>query len=137
MSDDELEKIRARRRQQFMNRISEAKKEEEIKKEEENLVQKQQSELEEKKEIIMERVLYPDAFDYYKTLKSQNPTLTQTIENTLIYLIAQNQITSRIKKVELQIIERKIIGKEPTIKIKRNDDEEAVDIATKLKERFE
>ena len=137
MSDDELEKLRAKRKKQFMSRISQAKKEEELKKEAEEFNQQQQSELDEKKDLIMERVLYPDAYEYFKSIKNQNPSLARTMEDTIIYLIAQNQITSKVKKVELQILERKIIGKEPTIKVKRHDDEEAVDIATKLKEKFE
>ena len=120
-----------------MNRISQAKKEEELKKEAEEFTQKQQDELGEKKDVIMERVLYPDAYLYYKSIKDRNLSLARTLEDTIIYLIAQNQITSKVKKVELQILERKIIGKEPTIKVKRHDDEEAVDIATKLKEKFE
>ena len=56
------------------------------------------------------------------------------IEDTLIYLVSQNQLRNKLQKVDLQIIERKIIGKEPTIKIKRHEDEEAVELSAKLRE---
>ncbi|MHA1784233.1 MAG: DNA-binding protein [Candidatus Helarchaeota archaeon] len=134
MSDDELEALRKKRREKFLNRIEYAKKLAELKKEQEEALKKQQSELEEKKEIIMEKLMFPDAYQYFLSIKSRSPAISKMIEDTLIYLVSQNQLRNKLQKVDLQIIERKIIGKEPTIKIKRHEDEEAVELSAKLRE---
>ncbi len=46
--DDELEALRKKRRNKFMNRITEAKKQEEFQKSQEDIIEKQQIELNEK-----------------------------------------------------------------------------------------
>ena len=132
--DDELEALRKKRRNKFMNRITTAKKQEDFKKEQDDLIQKQKIELDEKKERIMEQLLLPDALDYYKILKNNNPVIAETIENTLIHMLTQNQLYNKLQKIELQVLVRKLLGHEPTIKVKRHEDEEAVDFQTKLRE---
>ena len=132
--DDELEALRKKRRNKFINRITTAKKQEEFKNEQEDMEQKEKIKLDEKKGLIMGQLLLPDALNYYKTIKSANPAMAETIENTLIYLITRNQIQHKLSLTDLQIMVRKISGHEPTIKVKRHEDEEAVDFQTKLKE---
>jgi len=132
--DDELEALRKKRRNKFMNRITQAKKHEESKKEQDDLIQKQKIELDEKKERVMDQLLLPDALDYYKNLKKNNPAMAETIENALIYMLTNNQLVNKLQKNELYVLVRKLSGQEPTIKVKRHEDEEAVDFQTKLKE---
>ena len=132
--DDELEALRKKRKNKFMNRITQAKKKEEFNKEQDDLIQKQKIELDEKKERIMDQLLLPDALEYYKILKKNNPNMAEAIENALIYMLTQNQLVNKLRKNELHVLVRKLSGQEPTIKIKRHEDEEAVDFQTKLKE---
>ena len=136
--DDELEKIRKKRLEQFQKRLVNAKEEETKQKLLEEEKKKNEGETEEAKLKIMKAVLEPDAYIYYETeLKSQYPKVAERITSTLIYLISQNQLRSKLSKNDLIVLQRKILGIGPTIKVKFQGDEEAVELSKKLKEEQE
>ena len=132
--DEELEKLRKKRLAQFERRVTEAKEEEDIKK---SVEQEQKEKLEEKEESklkILKMILLPDAYDYFvNTLKVQYPKVADKISNTLIYLVSQSQLENQISKSELIVLQRKILGIGPNIKVKTQHDKEAVDFSKKLK----
>ncbi|NVM00707.1 MAG: hypothetical protein HWN67_00105 [Candidatus Helarchaeota archaeon] len=76
-------------------------------------------------------------FIYETELKSQYPKVAERITSTLIYLISQNQLRSKLSKNDLIVLQRKILGIGPTIKVKFQGDEEAVELSKKLKEEQE
>lgn len=139
MSDeDELEKLRKKRLEQFQKRLVNAKEEETKQKLLEEERKKKEGETEETKLKIMKAVLEPDAYIYYeKELKSQFPKVAERITNTLIYLLSQNQLQNKLSRNDLIVLKRKILGIGPTIKVKFQGDEEAVELSKKLKEEKE
>lgn len=132
--DEELEKLRKKRLAQFEKRVTQAKEEED---KEKSLEQEQKEKIEEKEESklkILKMILFPDAYDYFiNTLKVQYPKVADKITDTLIYLVSQNQLETQLSKNELIVLQRKILGIGPNIKVKTQHDKEAVDFAKKLK----
>ncbi len=136
--DDELEKIRKKRLEQFQKRLVNAKEEESKQKLLEEERKKKEGETEEAKLKIMKAVLESDAYIYYiNELKPKYPKVAERITETLIYLISQNQLRSKLSRNDLIVLQRKILGIGPTIKVKFQGDEKPVELSKKLKEENE
>lgn len=127
-----MERIRKKRMEQFKERISQAKKQEKENKVHEEQEKEQKEQSSKQKEALFRQILMPDAFDYLQT-EVKDPRIIDIIERALIMLVAQRQLQHQLSKIELQRIVRRMKGEGPQIRVKRSDDEEAVDLAKKLR----
>ncbi len=126
MSDDEdeLERLRHRRMTQMMKRIESQKKKEDT--------EHQKSD---KTEQFLEAIMQATALNYYKTqIVPQRPYIAKRIIEVLQYLVGNNVLQSKLTTEELILIDRKLTGTGPSIKIKRTG-KEYTDIATELRDR--
>lgn len=121
---DELERLRHRKMAQMMKRIDTQKKEEELKKTKT-----------EKEDQFLTILMTPDALSYYKTqILPSRPLVAKRILETLQYLVQTEIIQSKLTKEQLIIIDRKLSGIGPNIKIKRSG-KEYTDIASELRRK--
>ena len=123
MPDDlaELERLRHKKMAQMMKRIETQKKQEESMKEKEEGIDR-----------FLSNLLMPLAFEYYKTqIVPQRPLIANRIIELLQYLVSTGSLRTKLTKEELIIVERKLAGIGPSIKIKRSG-KEYTDIASEL-----
>ena len=119
---DELERLRHKRMAQMMKRIESQKKIEELKKEET-----------EKEDKFLENVMLPEAYQYYRTqIVPQRPLIANRINEVLQYLVANGVLQYKLTREQLILIDRKLSGIGPNIRVKRSG-KEYTDIATALK----
>ena len=121
---DELERLRHKKLAEMMKRIELQKKEEELKKSEE-----------EKTDQFLRVLMFPEAYQYYKEqIAPQRPRIAKQILEVLRYLVQTEVLQSKITKEQLIMINRKLSGVGPSIRIKRAG-KEYTDIATELKKK--
>ncbi|MFX0096834.1 MAG: DNA-binding protein [Candidatus Hodarchaeota archaeon] len=120
---DELERIKKRK---LMELIKEAEKRE---REEEK-----QKEVDSKRNQILKTVCMPDAYDYLKSLRGAKPRTATEIERIIILLTTQRKLGGRVTKTGVMILERRIEGVGPKIRIKYRG-EDLVDISEKLRKK--
>ncbi|NVM55385.1 MAG: hypothetical protein HWN66_16885 [Candidatus Helarchaeota archaeon] len=118
---DELERLRHKKVAQIMKRIESQKKEEELKKNET-----------EKIDQFLKIIMMPAALDYYNTqIVPQRPMIANRILEILQYLVQTGKLQTKLNKEELILIDRKLSGIGPNIKIKRSGTD-YTDIASEL-----
>ena len=136
--DHELEKIRMKRMQSV------------IQQKQRQAQQSQRSGFpsrEEKIRTVLQVVMKPDAFQYYAELKDRNESVAQRIQgiilppsvmaqlDLLITYLSQGMLRSNIiDKLQIQQLERKILGIGPRITVKKRDGE-ATDLNSFLKDQ--
>lgn len=121
---DELKRLRHKKMAQMMKRIDTQKKEEELKKTKTDKTDK-----------FLTILMMPDALNYYKTqILPHRPLIAKRILEILQYLVQTENLQSKLTKEELIIIDRKLSGIGPNIKIKRSG-KEYTDIATELRRK--
>lgn len=121
---DELKRLRHKKMAQMMKRIDTQKKEEELKKTKTK-----------KSDKFLTILMMPDALNYYKTqILPHRPLVAKRILEILQYLVQTENLQSKLTKEELIIIDRKLSGVGPNIKIKRSG-KEYTDIATELRRK--
>ena len=128
MSDDELDSIREKRKRELLAQT--LKKELEQKKLDESKKKIQEREI--RATMIVNQVLEPDAIIYLDWLSKNNPTVAQTIKETIILILHKNLLRNPISKVDLIKIERQITGQESSIMVKRRG-QEKTNLDEKLK----
>ncbi len=120
--EDELERLRHKKLAGMMKRVEEEKKKEELKKSKGD-----------PKDQFLKALLLPDAYDYYKTqILPQRPYIATKIVEVLQYLVTTENLQTKITKEEIILIDRKLSGTGPSIRIKRSG-EDFSDISTALK----
>jgi DNA-binding TFAR19-related protein (PDSD5 family) len=120
--EDELLRLRHKKFADMMKRVEEEKKKEELKKTKED-----------PKDLFLKSLLLPDAYDYYKTqILPQRPFIAAKILEVLEYLVTTENLQTKITKEEIILIDRKLSGTGPSIRIKRTG-EDFSDISTELK----
>ncbi len=128
MSKDqnELERLRHEKMAQILKRIELQKKAEDSKKNE--IDQTDQ---------FLQSIMMPDALNYYKTqIVPQRPLIAKRIIEILQYLVKTDNLQSKLEKEELVLIDRKLAGIGPNIKIKRSG-KDYTDISTVLRRKKE
>ncbi len=120
--EDELERIRHKKMAEIMKRIEMQKKQEELKKtKEENTDQ------------FLKIIMVPEAYKYYKEqIVPQRPHIANQIIEVIQYLFQAGILRSKLTREQLILIDRKLSGVGPSIRIKRPG-KEYMDIATALK----
>ncbi len=131
----ELQKIRMRK----LQRLIQMKKEAEKKKE-------QMLSLNQKIELVLKVLMQPDAYAYYKSIKERDEKLYQNITSALLPPQIINQLDllisylyrgmlrrSIISLIDIQYLERQILGIGPQITIKKRN-QEAKSLSSFLRE---
>ncbi|MBD3228309.1 MAG: hypothetical protein GF329_08970 [Candidatus Lokiarchaeota archaeon] len=113
---DEIEKIKRKKLRELQKRALQKKLAEEQKKKREELEKSLSKNPEER--IIMSWMT-PDAYAYLKDIRKRDKRVSDIIEKVLITLVNRGVMSNRLTYQQLLVIERKITGKGPTIKIKR------------------
>ena len=122
--EDELERLRHKRMAEMMERIESQKRKEESEKLKEDKV-----------ELFLKNIMLPDAYQYYKEqLVPQRPHIASKILEVLQYLVSTENLQSKITKEEIILIDRKLSGIGPNIRIKRHG-KDFSDLATELKKK--
>ncbi|MHA1220931.1 MAG: DNA-binding protein [Candidatus Heimdallarchaeota archaeon] len=115
MRDDELDSLREKRKREL---ISQSIKKELAQKQQVDAIKKAQ-EKDIRASMIINNVLETDAVTYMNWLVKTNPTVAQTIKDTIIMLLYKNELRKKISKIDLMKIERQLTGQESSIKVKR------------------
>jgi len=118
--------------EKFKNRIIQAQKEEEEKKRMEEQEKQKMEQLNRQKDAFFQSVMDSEAYHYLKN-EIKDPRILNIIERALIMLASNGQIQQKIDRITLLRVVRRITGEGPHIRVKRSDDEEAVDLAKKLR----
>ncbi|MHA1278666.1 MAG: DNA-binding protein [Candidatus Helarchaeota archaeon] len=120
--EDELDRLRHKRMAEMLKRIEQQKKEKELK----DVERKKSNE-------FLTNVLLPDAYQYYQEqIQHQRPQIAQKIVDVLQYLVSSGALQYKLNREQIIMIDRKLGGIGPTIRIKRSG-KEYMDIATALK----
>ncbi|MFX1296957.1 MAG: DNA-binding protein [Promethearchaeota archaeon] len=121
---NELERLRHKRMAEMMKRIEVQKKKEELKKDKPG-----------KTDEFLKNIMLFDAYQYYKEqIAAQRPLIANRIVEVLQYLIKSGVLQMKLTKEQLIIIDRKLSGVGPNIRIKRSG-KEYTDIATVFKKK--
>ncbi|MBN1328953.1 MAG: hypothetical protein JXA54_05725 [Candidatus Heimdallarchaeota archaeon] len=128
MSDDELDSLREKRKRELL--AHSLKKELEQKKQEE--AYKKEHEKGIKSSLIVNNVLESEAITYMDWLSQNNPSVAQTIRDTIILLLYKNELRKKISKIELMKIERQLTGQDSKILVKRRG-KDATDLDKAIK----
>jgi len=132
MTDDELASLREKRRQELL--AQKIKKELALKKQEEELLK--EKDRQKRATLIVNKVLEPDAVVYMDWLTKTKPVIAQTIKDTIIMIVYQQQLRRPLSKIDIMKLERELSGQESSIRIKKRG-EEATDLSKKMKKDYE
>ncbi|NMC04404.1 MAG: hypothetical protein GYA24_04290 [Candidatus Lokiarchaeota archaeon] len=132
--DDELAALRRKRMAELMAK----QKDEKLRQE---LSQNAEAILEQKIEFCLQFLMAPDAYAYFKNMKASNPQLHARIKGLLfppqvlfkIDLLVANIRSGRVPRgdiwlVDIQQIERDLLGVKSTISIKKRGERDRMDI---------
>jgi len=128
MRDDELDSLREKRKRELIQQS--IKKELDQKKQVDAVKKVQEKDI--RASMIINNVLEPEAIAYMDWIVKTNPTVAQTIKDTIIMLLYKNELRKKISKIDLMKIERQLTGQESRIKVKRRG-QEAEDISETMK----
>ncbi len=140
MSDDEeLAALRRKRMAEIMAK----QKDEKIRKE---LNQNAEAMLDQQIEFCLQFLMAPDAYAYFKNMKASNPQLHERIKGLLfppevlfkMDLLVANIRTGRVPRgdiwlVDIQQIERDLLGIKGSISVKKRGERERIDIGSMFK----
>ncbi len=120
--EDELERLRHKKMAEMMKRFGQQKKEEEMK----------QVETEKEDQFLL-NIMLPEAYTYYRDqILPNRPMIAQKIVEVLQYLVSSGVLQYKLNTEQIILIDRKLSGVGPSIKVKRSG-KEYMDIATALK----
>ncbi len=111
---DELERIRLKKMKEMIQRINEQAK-----------LKEYQEKVKQEKAKFFGLVCEEDALKYLNELYKLKPSVAAEIENIIIMIVNQYGLQSKISKTDIMLLERRIEGRGPEIKIKRRGKEEA------------
>ncbi|MHA1271177.1 MAG: DNA-binding protein [Candidatus Helarchaeota archaeon] len=129
---DELEKIKRKKLLELQRRLIKQKKMEEEKKKLEEL---EALSPKDPRERLIKMWMTPEAYQYLAQIRNRDKRVSNLIEEVIIYLVNKGLLKNRLTYQQIIIIERKIIGRGPTIKIKRAG-KEIKDFADELKSKI-
>ncbi|MFW9923419.1 MAG: hypothetical protein ACFFDW_09070 [Candidatus Thorarchaeota archaeon] len=132
MTNDELESLREKRKQELL--AQSLKKELEQKEKEKELLREKDRQV--KASMIVNKVLEDDAKVYLEWLSRTNPVVAHTIKETIIMLIYKNLLKKNLSKLDLMKIERELTGQESSIQVKRRG-REKTDLNSNIKKTKE
>ena len=115
MDDEELEKIRAKRKAELLKAMETKQKQMEIEQSEET----KKRELEERKQQLLQQLLMPDALLYFRKIKQNNASLARKIEDTIMVMYVNHLIDERLTLVDVKAVERRYTGQDSSIRVKR------------------
>jgi DNA-binding TFAR19-related protein (PDSD5 family) len=115
MDDEELEKIRAKRKAELLKAMETKQKQMEIEQSEET----KKRELEERKQQLLQQLLMPDALLYFRKIKQNNASLARKIEDTIMVMYVNHLIDEKLTVVDVKAVERRYTGQDSSIRVKR------------------
>jgi DNA-binding TFAR19-related protein (PDSD5 family) len=115
MDDEELDKIRAKRKAELLKAMETKQKQMEIEKSEEN----KKKELEERKKQLLQQLLMPDALLYFNKIKQNNASLARKIEDTIMVMYVNHLLDEKLTLVDVKAVERRYTGQDSSIMVKR------------------
>ncbi len=118
---DDIEEIRRRKIREMQKRFKEK--------------EAQQAQEEQRRQglnSILNQVLTAEATKYLKTIRSSDQKVAERIEEIIIALTIRGRIRSKVDKVIVKAIERKVKGVEPKITFMRKG--KKMEISEKLRE---
>jgi DNA-binding TFAR19-related protein (PDSD5 family) len=115
MDDEELEKIRAKRKAELLKAMETKQKQMEIEKSEEN----KKRVLEERKQQLLQQLLMPDALLYFRKIRQNDASLARKIEDTIMVMYVNHLIDERLTLVDVKALERRYTGQDSSIRVKR------------------
>ena len=137
--DDELAELRRKKMLELLSRQQEQKNREEQQENASNLISK-------KVDLALQYLFTPQAKAYFNTLKENNPSLHQRIKSMLfppevvfrIDLLIQRIQAGMvprgiISEIDIQQIERDLLGVKSTISYKKRGEKERVDLSSLFK----
>jgi hypothetical protein len=137
--DDELAALRRKRMAELMAK----KKDDKLRQE---LSQNAEAMLDQRIEFCLQFLMAPDAYAYFKNMKSSNPQLHERIKGLLfppevlfkMDLLVANIRSGRVPRgdiwlVDLQQIERDLLGVKSSISVKKRGERERMDIGALFK----
>lgn len=132
MTDDELQSLREKRKQELL--AQSLKKELEQKEKEKEILREKDRQM--KATMIVNKVLEDDAKVYLEWISRTNPVVAHTIKETIIMLIYKNLLKGNLSKLDIMKIERELTGQESSIQIKRRG-REKTDLTSNMKNHKE
>ncbi|MHA1752729.1 MAG: hypothetical protein ACTSYZ_10205 [Candidatus Helarchaeota archaeon] len=129
---DDLEKIKRKKLLELQRRALERKKLEEQKRKMEELEEKMQNN---PRERLLITWMQPDAYQYFGEIRKRDIRVSNLIEEVIQLLVGNGILKERLTYQQLVLIERKITGRGPSIKIKRAG-KEAKDLADELRSKL-
>ncbi len=137
--DDELAALRRKRMAEIMAK----QKDEKLRQE---LNQNAEAMLDQRIEFCLQFLMAPDAYAYFKNMKASNPQLHERIKGLLfppevlfkMDLLVANIRTGRVPRgdiwlVDIQQIERDLMGVKSTISVKKRGERDRMDIGALFK----
>ena len=110
---DELERIRLKKMKEMIQRVNEQHK-----------LKEQEDKLSQQKSKFFRLVCEEEALNYLGELHRLKPAVASQIEDIIITIVNQYGFQSKISKTDIMLLERRIEGRGPEIKIKRRGKEE-------------
>ncbi len=110
---DELERIRLKKMKEMIQKINEQVK-----------LKEYREKLKHEKDKFFRLICEEDALNYLNEIYKLKPAVAAQIEDILIMIVNQYGLQSKISKTDIMLLERRIEGRGPEIKIKRRGKEE-------------
>jgi len=120
---DELERIKKKKLMELMKEAEKRERKEE-----------RQKKVNSTKDQILKTVCMSDAYGYLESLRRAKPKTANEIERIIILLTTQRRLGGKVTKTGVMILERRIEGVGPKIRIKHRG-EDLVDISEKLRKK--
>jgi programmed cell death protein 5 len=105
---DELDALRQRKLQELQSRAQQ-----------EALAQEQTKQIDAQKQMLMRKLLTPEARERLSNLRMTRPDVVESVENQLIMLVQSGRLTQQIDDFTLRQILRKVMPKKRDITIER------------------
>ena len=117
---DELERIKLKKMKELEQRIQK-----------QHEIQEQALKLDLEKKRLMNKICEPQAYEYLSKLHQDKAEIAKLIEDLLMRAFIMGKLASKISRLHLIALERKIEGKGPEIKVKRRG-KELADFSSEL-----
>ncbi|RLG61221.1 hypothetical protein DRN86_00465 [Candidatus Geothermarchaeota archaeon] len=110
MSDEELERIMRKKLLKYMRMIELSKRKAE-----------EEKRIKEKKEKILRGILTEKAYDYLLNLRKSQAKVAEQVENIVLYLFLNDQLTEKLTEIDLMYLKRKLTGETGRIYVKSKE----------------
>jgi len=110
LSDEELERIMRKKLLKYMRMIELSKRKAE-----------EEKRIKEKKEKILRGILTEKAYDYLLNLRKSQAKVAEQVENIVLYLFLNDQLTEKLTEIDLMYLKRKLTGETGRIYVKSKE----------------